>query len=82
MNLAWIVLSDKTAEEERFELSIRLRRMPVFETGAFNHSATPPSVSPSPGAGNQSFHPSIFFALFQKNVINIQSSLPCEALAK
>ena len=30
------------AEEVGFEPTIRSRRMPVFETGAFNRSATPP----------------------------------------
>jgi hypothetical protein len=30
------------AEEERFELSVGYKPTPVFKTGAFNHSATPP----------------------------------------
>lgn len=33
----------KLAEEEGFEPSIRETRMPDFESGAFNHSATPPA---------------------------------------
>jgi hypothetical protein len=28
-----------------------LARLPVFKTGAFNHSATPPGISASPGHG-------------------------------
>lgn len=32
------------AEEEGFEPSIRETRMPDFESGAFNHSATPPEA--------------------------------------
>jgi hypothetical protein len=32
------------AEEERFELSKRYKRLPVFETGAFSRSATLPQI--------------------------------------
>jgi hypothetical protein len=33
------------AERERFELSIPLRGITVFETVAFNHSATSPAAT-------------------------------------
>ena len=33
------------AEEERFELSEGYQPSPVFKTGAFGHSATPPRES-------------------------------------
>jgi hypothetical protein len=37
------------AEGVGFEPTMRYSRMPVFETGAFNHSATPPDdLTPSP----------------------------------
>ena len=36
------VLQRKMAERAGFEPAMRQRRIPVFETGAFNHSATSP----------------------------------------
>ena len=42
----WLALGRKhKTDRERFELSIPVAGMPVFETGAFNHSATCPTVA-------------------------------------
>ena len=35
----------KLAEGVRFELTVHQRRTPVFQTGRFNHSRTPPSYT-------------------------------------
>ena len=41
------------AERAGFEPAMRQRRIPVFETGAFNHSATSPQEQPGRQAGNR-----------------------------
>ena len=40
------VFTDALAEREGFEPSIRLNRIPDFESGAFDHSATFPLEAP------------------------------------
>lgn len=42
LRLSWIVSENKMAEREGFEPSIRYNRIPDFESGAFDHSATFP----------------------------------------
>lgn len=40
--LDFVEISEVLAEEEGFEPSIRYNRIPDFESGAFDHSATLP----------------------------------------
>ena len=51
------VLVDRMAEGVGFEPTIRYSRIPVFETGAFNRSATPPVRRDEARTGRARFQP-------------------------